>query len=221
MTRTTHTQAVASDTTATTRVSVDRGILVALLAGTIGLVGGPVTLLVEETADSPVVFSAVHSLGPWALVTAWVGMLVRGRWHFAALAGLVTQVGLVLGYYGVKAAFTGPPAFESIVTYTALGVVSGPFFGTAGALLGDRRVSVRTLSLGLVSAPWLADGVRMTMATIDVQTRVVPHLVVAGCFVAVGILLPPVIGRSRRDWVPALAAALGLCAVIVLGLQIL
>src|SRR4051794_13683552 len=65
----------------------------------VGLAGGVVTFLAEGLVDSPVWFGVFHTIAPWAMVAAGAGVLLRERWPLAAMAGLLSQLSLVVGYY--------------------------------------------------------------------------------------------------------------------------
>ncbi|MFQ6267950.1 DUF6518 family protein [Kutzneria viridogrisea] len=191
--------------------------LAVVAAGVIGLVGGVATFLAEGLIDSPVWVGIFHSLTLWAMITIGVGANLRNQWRLAALAGLVTQIGLVTSYYSAKSVLAGHPlSVASLVIYSLVAVFAGPLCGAAGACLRDRRLLIRVLSLGVASAPWIADGVRGIMGTVATGLNVEAKMVEGVCFIAVGLFLPLVISHSLRDWLRSLVVAAGLVGLVVL-----
>ena len=161
----------------------------------------------------------VALLRAWAIITTGVGFALRGRWQVAAMAGLLTQLGLVLGFALSQSLFAGGPlATQSLVTYVVVALVAGPFFAAAAGFLRDPCVVTRTLGLVTVSAPWVVDGVRMMGSALDQDPQVAARLVVGAGLLAVGIALPLMINGSPRDSLRNLGVAAGLGVFIVVAL---
>jgi hypothetical protein len=188
------------------------------LAAVVGLVGGVTTSYVESLVGSPL---WSHSFAPWAAITTGVGFALRGRWQVAAMAGLVTQLGLLLGFCLSQPAFSGSaPATETVATYVVLVLVAGPFCGVAPGFLRDECVATRTLALGIVSAPWVADGVRMMVSALGHEPRVAARLVVGAALMAVGVALPLAINGSSRDSLRNLGVLTGLGVLMAVSVML-
>lgn len=196
--------------------SKSAGVVLAVSAA-IGVVVGVVTFIAEGAVDSPVWFGIFHTIAPWAMVPVIAGMALRHRWPLSAAAGLVAQLGLVVGYYAGKHLLTSYPlSITSLVTYSAVAVVAGPVCGAAGAHLRDERSLIRIASLGVVSAPWLIDGVRGFLGVAEAGSNVVAKVAINTCLVAVGLVLSWLISRSKRDWSLSVVIAAGLTGVVIL-----
>ncbi len=188
----------------------------ACLALVVGVVGGVATAYVERIVGSPV---WSHSLAPWAAISTGVGFVLRGRWRVAALAGLVTQLGLVLAFCLSQHAFSGSPlSTQTVATYVVLALVAGPFCGAAAGLLRHPCVVTRTAGLGIVSAPWVVDGVRMMASTLGQDPLVGARLVVGAGLLTLGIILPLAINGSPRDSLRNLGVAAGVGVFILVAL---
>ncbi|MCQ8193781.1 DUF6518 family protein [Streptomyces rugosispiralis] len=109
------------------------GNLVIVLVGLGALVAGTLTRGAETMVDSPLWFGLWHGLALWGMITIGVGLVFRSRWKAAAAAGLVTQLGLVLGYYGADHLDTGMLASTQVIRYSLVGLLTGPFYGAFGA----------------------------------------------------------------------------------------
>ena len=131
----------------------DRKALLVAVSGVVGVAGGVLSFLGENLIDSR-----------WAMITFAVGVVVRDRWRLAVLAGAATQIGLVLGYYGIKPVVGWSLSWTSVLTYSAVEVVAGPLYGATGVLVRDRRRRLRVCALGLVGAAWITDGARTVLA---------------------------------------------------------
>ncbi len=84
------------------------------------------------------------------MVSFAVGALAPGRWWRAAIAGAMTQAGLVVGYYASARLSALPVAWSSVLIWVATGVVAGPVYAAAGAAWRDRRILPRVAALGLL-----------------------------------------------------------------------
>jgi len=154
------------------------------------------------------------------------------------MAGLVTQLGLVLGFCLSHTVFTngvlandalanetpandalanGALASGSVAAYVVLSLAAGPFCGAAPRLLRDRCVVTRTAGLAIVSAPWLADGVQMMASALDHEPLIATRLVTGTALLAMGIVLPLLINGSPRDCLRVLATAAGVLVLILVA----
>ena len=189
------------------------------LAGLIGVIAGVATSYVEGVVGAP---AWSHSVAPWAMVTTGVGLVLRDRWQVAVTAGLVTQLGLLVGFFWSQPTFAGAPvATQAVATYAVVALVVGPFFAGAAGFLRDPRVVTRTLGLGIVSAPWVADGVRMMASALDQDPRIATRLVAGATLLTIGIALPLMITGSPRDSLRNLGVVVGLGVLIVVAVVFL
>ena len=104
------------------------------------------------------------------------------------------------------------------MTYAVVALVAGPFLAAAAGFLRDPCVVTRTLGLGIVSAPWVADGVRMMASALDHDPRIVARLVVGAALLTIGIILPLMINGSPRDSLRNLGVVAGVGVFIVVAL---
>lgn len=186
------------------------------LAALTGVIAGVATSYVEGMVGAP---AWSHSFAPWAMTTAGVGFVLRSRWEVAAIAGLLTQLGLVIGFFWSQPAFAGGPvATQAVVTYAVVALVAGPFFAAAAGFLRDPCVVTRTLGLAIVSAPWVADGVRMMASGLGPDPRIVTQVVAGAALLAIGIALPLMINGSARDALRNLGVVAGCGLFIVVAL---
>ncbi|WP_281191292.1 DUF6518 family protein [Nonomuraea maritima] len=144
-----------------------------------------------------------------------------GHWRRAAVAGVLSQLGLLAGYY-VTAELRGYPAgLGAVVIWAVAGVVAGPVYGAAGALLrADRRI-LRAVATGLTGSAWGADGLRFLWLASDAQSNSGPGATAGWSFLLISVLLPVALARSARDRVYALLVLIaGVGAVAVASLVI-
>jgi hypothetical protein len=197
------------------RTSLESAGIPAVMAAVIGLAGGYVTFRVENSGGT-LLFGLAHGVVPWGMLTLAVATLFRRRWQYAVLAGLVVQLGLVVGYYVSEADLTDRPfATQSLVTYSAVACVAGPVLALAALHLRDRRGLLRTSSFAVVSLPWLLDGIRGLMVAHAIHDHTLAATVIYTCYLAVGLALPAFIGGSTRSWLLSVGSALGVCGLAI------
>ncbi|ADD42459.1 DUF6518 family protein [Stackebrandtia nassauensis] len=107
------------------------------LALVVGLFGGVATSY-GQTILGGGWAALANSASPWVMFAFAAGVLVPGRWVTAALAGLLTQVGLVVGYYATTELRGFAAGMAAIVIWVAAGAVAGPVYGAAGSLFRYR-----------------------------------------------------------------------------------
>ncbi|MEV6927811.1 DUF6518 family protein [Dactylosporangium sp. NPDC051485] len=191
---------------------------IAWRAGLAGLLLGVVTLLLGDVL--PAGSSRLANSGAvWAVGAFAAGAVCRdGRWR-AWLAGTAVLVGAVLGYYGALVGFAHHAVdrahLHGPVQWSAVGLLGGPVFATAGAWWRDERRQRRVLGLCLLGGVFLAEG-----AYLLVSHRPVGEAVIVA---VIGVLVPLAMGRDARDRLCgalalAPAAALGLGGYLVLDL---
>jgi hypothetical protein len=127
------------------------------LAVVSGLVCGALIEPLERLVDSPTWYEVWHGVVPWAVVTVAVGFATRAPVRLAAIAGLVTQLALVAGYYWALYDDFSEVEIAQITAYGAVALLLGGFYGAAGARLRDPVHRRGPLMAALIGAPWLVD----------------------------------------------------------------
>lgn len=199
----------------------------------IGLAGGVLTSY-GQTVLRDGWAALANSAAPWVMVAFAIGLFLPGRWRAAAVAGLLSQVGLVLGYYVTSELRGFGAAISSIVIWSAAGAVAGPVYGAAASLLRHGLsastepeatetnrwpVLIRSAAAGVTGSVWIMESLRFVQLDADSGTG--PGLGAAWGYALVGLLLPPLLARSIRERLYALgvlvlAAALAWAATLVI-----
>ncbi|MDX3056207.1 DUF6518 family protein [Streptomyces sp. NE06-03E] len=170
---------------------------------TVGLAGGVLTSFGQSIIHGGW-NSVVNSAAPWVTVALVVGLRAPKLWRRAAAAGLLSQIGLVAGYY-VTAELRGFAAgISSVVIWLVVGAVAGPVYGAAGALLQDDRRLVRTSAAGVTGSVWVMEGLQFLSLASDSNSNSGPGRTAAWCYLATGVVLPLVLARTSRDRIRAL-----------------
>ncbi|MCP2342761.1 DUF6518 family protein [Actinomadura rupiterrae] len=180
-----------------------RTALAFLAAALVGMGAGALTFGLERLDDAPPWTDFWRGLAPWGVVAVLVGASFPGRWRAAAVAGAITQLGLVAGYYTIESVSLGTVSGE-LLKYTVVGVVAGPLYGSSGAALRGRRRAVRTVASGIVAAPWLTDGSRTFL---DDVTDSGSALAVATGVLLIGAVLPFALNHTLGTRLAGLVAA--------------
>jgi hypothetical protein len=152
----------------------------------------------------------VNSGAVWVVGAFVAGALVRGdRWRIW-LAGTAVLVGAVAGYYAALVVFehrtVGVAQLSGPLQWSAVALLSGPVFATAGSWLRDGRLYRRVLSLCALGGVFVAEG-----GYLLASHRPVAEVVVVS---AIGVLVPVALGRGARE---RLYAILGLAPVAAAG----
>ncbi|MCC9306287.1 DUF6518 family protein [Kitasatospora sp. RB6PN24] len=162
----------------------------------VGLAGGALTSFGQSVL--PHGWSALaNSASTWVVIAFLAGLRADRRWPWAAGAGALSQLGLVVGYYATSevrgfAADTG-----SVVIWIVAGAVAGPVYGAAGALLRHGRRAVRTAAAGVTGSVWALEGIAfLALAT---SSDGGPGTTAGWCYLVVGIGLPLALTRGVRD----------------------
>lgn len=139
-------------------------------------------------------WSTIANSGAVWLVFAFVaGSLMRSDLASAA-AGTGTLVAAVIGYYtAVPIVVEGAAAnVRSVAIWSGTALVGGPVFGIAGRWWRRESALKRVIALGLLSGVFVAEGLT--------DVRFIPTVRTAGwVLLAVGLLVPLVLGRSWRE----------------------
>ena len=112
------------------------------------------------------------------------------------MAGAVTLVCAVRGYY-LTAVFRGSSAAESTVfVWVLCGIVAGPFLGEAGQAWKRGRPLPRLLASGVLTACFFLEGLRYEVV-LDYGSRAALFGVIAAAIAIAGIVIhPPRIGHA-------------------------
>jgi hypothetical protein len=138
----------------------------------------------------------VNSGAIWLIPVFFVGSLARSL-VWAAIAGAVTLVVTVGGYYG-SAALTGAPiSIRAVAFWLAMAFVAGPLYGAAGRWWHSDRRALRVFGVALLGGVLVAEGLYIV---------VVLRYYWSGCtMVAVGVIAAFLLAR-RADRLRTLLA---------------
>jgi hypothetical protein len=174
----------------------------------LGLGVGVVTLAGQ--AVLPVELNRLANSGAiWVTVAFVAGMLAPSD-RTAALAGLVTLLAALAGYFGAAAASHAGVSTSTVAIWTGTALVGGPSFGIAGrwwATASGWRPALAAAALGGV---YVAEGAWTLL--------VVPHMALAGWVsVGAGIIVALALPRDARTRVRAFALLPVLALVGLVG----
>ncbi|MFI8004711.1 DUF6518 family protein [Streptomyces sp. NPDC086010] len=192
-----------------------------MLALAVGLLGGVLTSFGQGLLNGGW-NAVVNSAAPWVTVALFIGMLAPGRWRRAAIAGPISQVGLVVGYYAAAELRSFPVAMSGVVIWIVAGVVAGPVYGAAGALLRSSRRRIRTFAAGVTGSIWLMEGIHFLSLASDANSNSGPGRTAGYCYLAIGVILALALARTARDRIYALlalAAATGAAIVAMIPIE--
>ncbi|MFC4907640.1 DUF6518 family protein [Actinomadura gamaensis] len=182
-----------------------------LAAALVGMAAGVFTFGMKRLDDAPPWLGFWHGVAPWGVAAALAGAAFAGRWRAAAVAGAITQLGLVAGYYTIESVALGTVSTDLSV-HTAVGLVAGALYGASGALVRGPRHGARVPASGFLAAPWLADGSRTLL---DDVTDSGSGLAVAVGVLLFGAVLPFALNHSPRTRVAGFALAIALAVLIL------
>lgn len=171
------------------------------LAAVVGVVIGTITLIAQ--GQLPGAWNHLANTGgPWLVGAFFVGAFMSSDLR-AALAGFITLLGCLLGYYVAAHFFVDASADSGIVIFwVGIALVGGPLFGVAGRWWRDAREWRRVAGAALLGAVIIAEGVYLLQ-------NVPPEDRAAGWVeIAIGVVVPLLLGRSNRDRLLGLAALL-------------
>lgn len=176
------------------------------------IVGGLATGVLTQFGQSvlPDAWSPVaNAMSPWLAIAFLVGATMPSR-RWAAVAAAGALVLALVGYYAMTEIRYGIGAGTgSLVRWGIGAAVGGPVFGIAGFAWRHEAAAQRAIGLGLLAAVFIAEGAY--------QAGVVAHPETGVTFVAVGLLIPVVLGRSMPDRLRAYAATIPALALGAIG----
>ncbi|MFJ1754137.1 DUF6518 family protein [Kitasatospora sp. NPDC088134] len=167
--------------------------LATVLASVGGLLLGVLTNLLQgwlpdawaQIANSGAVWSVVAFVAG-ALSARRVGLLV------AAVAGLLAEIGLVVGYYGyAEVARDGMGSLFAPLVWVGMAFVAGPLFGVAGFMWRGADPRRRVVALAALAGVFGAEAVYYAWVL-----HYAPQA--WGCL-AVLVLVPLLMGRTHRE----------------------
>jgi hypothetical protein len=198
---------VSATTTPTVPVSTTRAGWRYLLAAALVGLGTGVLTQVGQSVLPDGWSSLANSITPWLFVAFLLGSRAPGSW-WAVAAGPVALLLALVGYYltvalryEIVASLTG-----AVILWIVAAVVGGPVFGLAGRWWRDDRPWHRAVGAGLMGAAAIAEGLYFGV--------VLGYTSVAIGAVAIGVVMPLVLGRRPGDRVRGLVA---LAPCVVLG----
>jgi hypothetical protein len=180
-----------------------------------GLLLGIVTQLLQGILPGALNWVA-NALSGW-LVVAFLAGSRHASPRRAAVLGVVLLVAALAGYYGTVQVRFGYGAGGSILLFWGIGALAGGLvFGAAGWWWRHGTERARAVATGLLGALLVCEGIYF-LATLPDPTVGIGAL-------AAGLLVPMVLGRTRRDrglayagMLPGLAlGAAGYAATLVL-----
>ena len=137
-------------------MSTDRPARSCLLLASAGLLVGVATSFAQQWLDTPW-DGLANAASPW-LAVAWLVGLGQRSVGLAAVAGTLTCVGEVLGYYSASAA-RGFGISESFVAFwLACALTAGPLFGASGQWARQHGL-IGSIGAAAVPATFLGEAV--------------------------------------------------------------
>lgn len=173
-----------------------------------GLLTGVLTLALQ--AVLPEALNRLANSGAiWVTVAFAVGAIATS-WRTAALAGTVTLLLAVGGYYAAAGVAGAGISTGSLLIWGGTAIVGGPVFGAAGWTWRTRRDRADALAAALLGGVYLAEGVYTLL--------LVPAMAAAGVVeVVIGLGLAAALPRSRAHRSTALLLLVPLTIVGLAG----
>jgi hypothetical protein len=177
----------------------------------VGLLVGIATQIGQSILPDGV-SQAADAISPWLLAAFLFGSRMPDR-RWAAIAGIWALVFALIGYYAmIELRYGYGAGAGSLALWGSGAIVGGPVFGIAGWTWRFEDGWRRAAAVGLLAAAAIAEGVY--------QIRIQPEAAIGSGFVAAGLIVPLIFGRSMlergRAYV-AIVPALALGAVGYIG----
>lgn len=179
-----------------------------------GAVSGLLLGLITQVAQGflPDMLQPVaNSISPWLTVAFVVGATAP-RPSVAALSGWLSLIAALVGYYGlVWLRFGYGPAGSALILWTAAAIAGGFVFGASGWFWRQQGRTGSIVAIGLLAAVFISEAAYLFRILRDeVRLFAIAYLVV-------GLLIPLVLGRSRRERLLGYAAVIPALALAVVG----
>jgi len=172
---------------------------------------GALTLLAHEFLP-PGADVVGNSSAVWLAFAFWIGARSRDVAEGAVVAGL-GLLGVVLVYYASLVAVTGRGEDPDVLLVWALaGGIGGPVFGALGRLARAPGPAVAGLAAAALGAVFVAEAF--------VYARFQAEPVATSAEVAVGLVLPVLVGRDWRARLAGLAAVTPLAIAAAAALRL-
>jgi len=172
----------------------------------VGLAVGALTQIGQSVL--PDGFSQLaNSISPWVTVAFVIGGFLASTARWAALAGFLTLVFALVGYYALvwlRFGYTG--GGSSLVMWSLGAIAGGLVFGPAGWYWRNTRDWRRTAAIALLAAVYVAEGLYLVI--------ILPNAAVGVAFAVVGLVIPLLLAASWRE---RAYAWLGLVPALLLG----
>jgi len=180
-----------------------------------GVAVGGLTLAGQRVL--PGTFNQLANSGAvWSVAAFAAGRFLPVRIRSAAIVGVLTLVGAVVGYYGSTTVFlrdhVDMAAMRAPLLWLAIAVIAGPIVGVAGMLARTgRRIWVRAVAVDLVGAVFVGEAIYQAAVNHDGA--------VAAMLAVIGALLPPLFAGSGPDrrWVAIAWSPVSLAGVAAVG----
>jgi hypothetical protein len=190
-------------------LTLSRGILVPALGVAIGVL----TVLGQRTLPGNWL-TVANSGVVWLVPAFFVGSFMPTD-RAAAAAGIVTLVGAVAGYYAAARLIVQAAAnTRSVTIWVAVALVGGPIFGMAGHWWRSDRPARRIVAVALLGGVFFAEGLDRVLRNF--------HQGAAGwTMMAVGIVVPLLLGRENTERLWGLAAEVPVIVAALAAYQII
>lgn len=179
-----------------------------LTATLVGLATGAATLAGQ--AVLPVEANRLANSG-----AVWVSVAFAVAWRTrsdrsAALAGLLTLLAALVGYFVAAALVQAGISTSTVAIWVGVAVVGGPVFGVAGRWRATGSERRAMLGVALLGGVYLAEGIFTLWQ--------VPHMALAGWLsVLVGVVITLLLPRDRDARLPTVVLVVPLAAIGVVG----
>jgi hypothetical protein len=181
-----------------------------------GLLLGPVDLLAQRTLPHPWVILA-HSSAVWVIGAFGIGLWVRAGWWRSTFAGIVLLFVAAESYHLAATLFLDDDLDDmwspETVFWLFLGVLAGAVSGIAGGVARGGNRWLRMISIALPGAVLFAEAAVRANLPIRGVASVLDNLTIAATEVALGVLLPLIVGRTAWERLAGLTASVPLALI--------
>ena len=151
----------------------------------------------------------------WSAGAFLVCAVVRARERVAALAGVVVLLGALVSYYVSAQVIHGfPPGTSIAAVWVVVALIAGPVFGVAGNWWRETVDWRHIVALALLGGVLIGEGVYLL---VEVRTQGNAGWVE----IVVGVLVPLLLGKTKRARVAALLLVIVVAVAAYLGYLVL